>query len=143
MTKKLAEALMKHKHDDEVMIDRLLNGTEEEYSEAFKAWDARRSIPRCGRLTGSWRTWRRKSAWDRPGSWILWQAMMLSGACWWTCTCDEYRSLHCRWTYPHTRRRACPDNLSHCPAPARKSCSTQVLYRWRGSNCGYDSPDCL
>ena len=40
MTKKLAEALMKHKHDDEVMIDRLLNGTKEEYSEAFKAWDA-------------------------------------------------------------------------------------------------------
>ena len=40
MTKKLAEALMKHKHDDEVMIDRLVNGTEEEYSEAFKAWDA-------------------------------------------------------------------------------------------------------
>ena len=39
MTKKLAEALMKHKHDDEVMIDRLLNGTEEEYAEAFKAWD--------------------------------------------------------------------------------------------------------
>ena len=39
MTKKLAELLMKHKHDDEVMIDRLVNGTEEEYSEAFKAWD--------------------------------------------------------------------------------------------------------
>ena len=30
MTKKLAEALMKHKHDDEVMIDRLVNGTKEE-----------------------------------------------------------------------------------------------------------------
>ena len=40
MTKKLAELLMKHKHDDEVMIDRLVNGTKEEYSEAFKAWDS-------------------------------------------------------------------------------------------------------
>ena len=40
MTKKLAELLMKHKHDDEVMIDRLFNGTEEEYAEAFKIWDA-------------------------------------------------------------------------------------------------------
>lgn len=39
MTKKLAELLMKHKHDDEVMVDRLLNGTEEEYAEAFKVWD--------------------------------------------------------------------------------------------------------
>ena len=40
MNKKLAELLMKHKHDDEVMIDRLVNGTKEEYSEAFKVWDA-------------------------------------------------------------------------------------------------------
>lgn len=40
MTKKLAELLMKHKRDNEVMTDRLFNGTKEEYTEAYEVWKA-------------------------------------------------------------------------------------------------------